>query len=445
MSSILKIQKLFETIAHKKINDDTAQKMIDEIHAKSIQPNEYANFLLNTDEYVNNKVLEFKITYFNRVGYYLSEETIDKFKTACKGKVIESADINNYVSNTDEFKDKYTSVIKVNCEKYGILNGMPNGMFLKKFQNDITYTIENLEQEMLLLEHKQDNSVIIDTNKPSINIQDMDLLLKIATEKQPPRTDNEIFYHVFGRPMYVEEYFKYVKFQKISNSKKQEYYEGLLKTHVLNFSRLSQIITSYQTDPFDDYDFVMNFLFEIDNPTFFDTIVDKILDSEQYNQSMKKHISHTYEKLFSTILNESEINYIFNIVKAKKLGIYDESLHIYLVDFKKESDDIRENITYVHQRVLERDPDQYELDIYSEMYRSDKDNNRQVSNSKLEPILIQSLEFHEILKHKITETYCDKNKTNSIPPSVLYSMLDALIKKIHMITLDNLANIIQSI
>ena len=464
MSSIFKLQTLFETLTNKRVMDETAQKWLDEIYTKSIQPKDYTNYLLNTDEYIDYKVLEFKITYFNRVGYYLSEETIDKFKAECIGKIV---DINICVSNTEEFIEKYTVAIKAMSENYGIDNTYLN-IFLKKFQTDSTYTFDNLEQEFKLLEQKRDNTIISNTKvtpiKSNTNIlpdlfestfkcspskedlvilQDMDLLLAIATEKQPPRSDNEIFYHVFGRPMYVEEYFKYVKFQKISNNMKQEYYEGLLKTHVLNFSRLSQIIMSFQTDPFDDYDYVMNFLFEIDNPTFFDTIVDKILDSDQYNQCMKKHVSQTYEKLFSTNLNKSEIEYIFRIVKAKKLGIYDESLHVYLVDFKKESDDILENISNVYQRVLERNPDHFEHDMYSEMYRAN--NNIQVSNSKLEPILIQSLEFHDILKHKITDIYCDKYTTNSIPPSVLYSTLDVLIKKIHMITLDNLASIIQSI
>ena len=451
------LQKHFEILTNKKVDIQTSQKWLDEIHANSIQPKDFENFLINTIEYIDYKVLEFKIIYFNRVGYYLSEDTIDKFKTHCKGKIIDTANIYKCVTETTEFKDKYATAIKANCENYGINTETYMEKFLFKFQNDITYTFEFLEQEIQLLEKEVSNKVsnkkiniLPDLYKSTFNstpsnedlliLQDMDLLLSIATEKQPPRSDNEIFYNVFNRPMYVEEYFKYVKFQRIKNNVKQEYYESIFKTHVINFNRLSQIITSFQTDPFDDYDYVLNFLFEIDNPTFFDTIVDKILESDQYNKSMKNHVSFTYEKLFSTVLIQAEVEYIFKKVKAKKLGIYDESLHVYLVDFKKDSDDIRENIAFVHQRVLERNPDHYEFDTYSDMYRSDND--RTTSNSKLEPMLIQSLEFHDIMKHKITTMYCDKNMHNTIPPSVLYSTLDLLIKRIHMITLDNISDTI---
>lgn len=456
------LQKLFETLTNKKVESYTVTKWLDEIHDKSIQPNDYTTFLVNTSEYIDSKVLEFKITYFNRVGYYLSEDTIDQFKAQYKGKIIETSDIYAFVSDTAEFKDKYASAIKANCENYGIDTNTYMDMFLYKFQTDVTYTFENLEQEIQSLQDNNSFFEIANGNKKTNNntlpalyestfnctpskedlliLQDMDLLLMLATEKQPPRSDNEIFYHVFGRPMYIEEYFKYVKFQKLKDSQKKEYYENILKTHIMNFNRLSQIITSFQTDPFDEYDYVSNFLFEIDNPTFFDTIIDKILESEQYNKSMKTHVSYTYEKLFGTVLIKSEIDYIFNIVKAKKLGIYDESLHLYLVEFKKDSDDIHMNITNVYQKVLERNPDQYELDTHSEMYR--QDNNRQLSNSKLEPMLIQSLEFHDIMKQQIASIYYEKKKTTNIQPSVLYSILDILIKRITTITLDNIVEVI---
>ena len=110
-----------------------------------------------------------------------------------------------------------------------------------------------------------------------------------------------------------------------------------------------------------------------------------------------------------------------------KLSIVDDNINRILSNFKEITDDITTHIFRVFLSVLERQPDIHEVEQHIVYYRDHIDDQTMVQLDEcLENKLMNSLEYHDILKTKIKIAY-KTVKTKDILPSTLFGILNQII------------------
>jgi hypothetical protein len=249
------------------------------------------------------------------------------------------------------------------------------------------------------------------------------------------------FEDVFNRPMFIQEYFKYV----IEKNTLDLGIEDLHVTHNFKYNKLRSIFQSYTGKSISEYYFVKKYLYKVDDPTFYDNNIDEIVNSIEYKQGMQKVLADKYQKMFDLSLYGSDIDYIFNIVKTKKLDIITEEIDLVLEQLKAETDEIISNIFKVYMDVLQRAPDMSEIERYVSFYRERKDTQTNATtNAELERIIVRTLEFHDIIKKHIRSIYLE-NKEKEILHSSMYDILNRIISRIDEVNMKTLIDIVKSL
>jgi hypothetical protein len=243
----------------------------------------------------------------------------------------------------------------------------------------------------------------------------------------------DMFEDIFNRPMYVQEYFKYDK---------ETNFEELFTAHNLSYNKLRSIFQNYTGKSISEYYYVKKYLYKIDDPNFYKTIVDDIVGSQEYRQGMQKVLMEKYQTLYDQQLYGADIDYIFNIVKEKKLDIVTDELDLVLERLKEETDEIMSYIFKVYMDVLERPPEIAEIEKYTTYFRERKDQQTLISiTANIEKTLIKTLEFHDIIKKHIKIIY-SQNKGKEITHGVMYEILNNVIHNIDDVTMSTLSETI---
>jgi hypothetical protein len=188
---------------------------------------------------------------------------------------------------------------------------------------------------------------------------------------------------------------------------------------------LRAIFERYTGKSISEYYFVSKYLDDVDAIGFFDEIIDTIIASPEYHTGMCKVLATKYQNMFDQQLDENDIAYVFDSVKALKLDLVNESIIDILTNVKQETDEFISHIFKQFKRVLDRPPDMYELEEYVTYYRrSNVTQTLDGIDTTLERILMHMLEFHDIIKKQI------KIVKKDILPSIMYDVLNKLIKQI---------------
>ena len=149
-----------------------------------------------------------------------------------------------------------------------------------------------------------------------------------------------------------------------------------------------------------------------------------------------------YQTLYDQQLYGADIDYIFNIVKEKKLDIVTDELDLVLERLKEETDEIMSYIFKVYMDVLERPPEIAEIEKYTTYFRERKDQQTLISiTANIEKTLIKTLEFHDIIKKHIKIIY-SQNKGKEITHGVMYEILNNVIHNIDDVTMSTLSETI---
>ena len=128
-----------------------------------------------------------------------------------------------------------------------------------------------------------------------------------------------------------------------------------------------------------------------------------------------------------------DLVYIFTMIKTLKLSIVDDNINRILSSFKEITDAITSHIFRVFLNVLERQPDIHEVEEHIIFYRDNIDEKTMENlDTILEQTLMNSLEYHDILKTKIKIAY-KSARTKEILPSTLFSVLNQVIPKLSML------------
>ena len=494
-----KIQSLHNELVGKSLDTSTLAFWATSIMKGSQSIDDFIEFVINTDDYKKNTDSQFKYNYFMYVDYDLSETTLSNFHDYAIKKIKETqtsmneSDIHAYISQLDTFIEKYTYIVKTvyNLKYSSECPGEICRKYVDKFATNPLYNIDLLENEIDNSEYKTTDTNVADvadaedvstvetvarqvdkshdfrlsyvnaTNEmPSDNdmiiMQNMstniDKLVEIfvaskqvvATVPIPPQKtyddiELERFQAAFQRPMYVQEYYKYV----INNENEQdriEDYGDLKEMHDANFNHMRQLVQLYTNVAMEELDFIKKYLDKIDNSRFFVDFVDTIIISIEYEINQKTSINSRYKRMFDEDLESHDTNFIFNKVKLAKLSLVDDAIEQMLTAFKSDTDDIITHVFEKYISVLERQPDIFEITKWVEVYRH-SDIGFDQQDDVVEAVLMKSLEFHDILKKRIRALYSEK-KGSTILPSILYNILDVVLPTLENIKLGGLNDMI---
>ena len=343
-----------------------------------------------------------------------------------------------FVTSLPKWTDVYTQDIK-DMLIYEMDSGSPDHVeyYLKKIKNELNYSFDDMSQDIQKMKHipVEDTSII---TVPVLKYTKTDTFeINNSTEIAQPfdTTFVSMFEDIFQRPIFIQEYFKY-KSNNITN------FDQVHMTHLHNFNRMREIYESYTGKTISEYYFVNKFLYQIDDQNCFETIIDTIVGSPDYQQSMFKILSEKYKNMFDVELEESDLIYIFEIVKNQKLDILNENIPVILTQLKIETDEIVSHIFKQYSVVLERAPDITDIQLYIQFYREKLALGYSSIDTTLENILMHTLEFHDIIKKKVREEYFQKN-TSEIRPSALFDILNKVLAKLDGLTMSQVGDLVK--
>lgn len=393
-----------------------------------------------SQEYKNHIQNLYKEVYNN----FHVDETFDEKKFEIYLKLSNEHNNKNmidYITSLQSFDIKYTKYVS-DIFRFE-MNRCPSDKELEFFitnakNSDVLYTSNMLSRHISSIAENMSpppynemkthaNNVNVTDN--SINNTDentSDLIFNIEYQN-----GLDAFEDVFGRPMFVQEFFKY-----LVESKDNYNWDEVLKTHMHNFNRLRTIFQNFTGKQISEYYFVKKYINVVENYNFFQNIIDDIVNSVEYKDGMMEVIRSKYSNMYDQDLDDVDVEYIFAIIKNKKIDIVNDELGEILTQLKEETDSIISTIFSIYKNVLHRPPDICEIEKFTEFYR--KKDDAIVKDQELERILINTLEFHDILKLRIRELY-KSIKGVDIIHSALYEILNRLlvgIKDINMINVD---------
>lgn len=390
---------------------------------------DFKDFLIKTDLYKSATEQKFEIMAKKLYGDFDNKHYFDKYMESCGADAHEKKSIHKYLVSLPEFVTKFRRILNdlLIYETGGVeISSNVIDFYLLKFA-DSEYTITQASDDIK-------NNLHVD--KP-VMIQNV---IDVQTPSKAPVFYNKKllidFEDVFQRPMYVQEYFKY---SELSQSDWKE----ILVKHNESYNKLREIFERYTGKSISEYFFIHNYLEQIDNIDFFDNIINSIINSEDYKSNMFKILSDKYKTLYDENLEENDLVYIFKFVFEQKLDIVNEHIDVILSSLKEETDDIVSNIFKQFAKVLERQPDLYDIEQYIKYYRERLGQGFTTINSQLESILMHTLEFHDIIKKRIKSHYMNISK-KEILPSMLFDILGKAIAQIDTLTMDNFDQTISS-
>lgn len=221
--------------------------------------------------------------------------------------------------------------------------------------------------------------------------------------KPPPSTPQGFdarlvlrFESAAGRPMFVHEYFKYRDAPPPDDSA----WAGVMKHHRTSLARMQGVWAAYTGRVLHEYEYVARFLFVVDNDDFFTRIVDELCASSMYTECMRSTLRSRYAALYGRDMPSAEVEHLLRDVRREKLAVHDDALDARVVEFKELTDSHNQATIDKFQEVLGRDPDEQELARYLGMHRAEGAAVQEVVDT-IERELVESLEFHDVIKAEI--------------------------------------------
>ena len=447
-----KVQELYFSLYNKYLDPTAFNYIVSMIVNKSTTLEEYKNLMLKSTEYKTFLNKKFTDVYVDIIDYDKTKanDSFEDFysKVLSEGTVVTLEDIKSFIKQSNDFYNKYQKLIKSLYELNNVPMDSRIDAFIEKFKNIENYDIDQLSRDIIDTSEIQKATIAPQLGNMVINhfgyipsFDELEVLLKSTTEANKESDNTSVVYEdepltsesidafeaVFKRPMFVQEYKKY---------NNEEDWDMVYKTHIDRLNKFRDIFNKFVGIIPTEYKFVKTYLFTSDEPNFFDSLVDKLISCSDYELIMKKILRDKFMSMFDIEPTKDDIAYMFDIVKTTKIGIMDDDLIKIIHQVKKETDDISSNIFKVFVKVLDRHPDVFELETFINYYRKNpsslKDN-----NVYLESTLMQSLEFHDIIKQHIKIVY-DEKHGRSILPSTLFDVLNKVIKKLQNMTMDDL-------
>lgn len=454
----LKIQSIHKNLLGTHLDQKSLRFWVHAVMANQDKINEFSSMLLNSAEYKQVLYKQYREVYIDLVGFDINIDEFDAFYESEKGKVVPLVKIRKYLFTLPSTLQKYTDLIKstymlktcTECSDEIVQ------FYIDKFALNEAYDlVEAIDCSEHLPPKQVTTNAVVQEPAPDLRLDallnlmgasDLDHALQVASipvKTCSMRTDQiALFESVFKRPIFVQEYFKYVNSE---TSFDISTLQALFAITRQTFNKVRELYLDYMRQEIDEYYFIKLYLYDYESPDFYEQIVEQIIQSELYAQHMKATLSSSYKEMFDETLDEHDILYIFDRVKAAKLPVTSDEIRESLTDLKKETDNIISNLFEKYQEVLHRQPDIYEVDEMIVMYRAQLTQGIAFLNGLLEKRLMSSLEFHDIIKQKIRSSYITLHDREPLPSQV-FAVLNGVIKQITSdTTLERCCSIIETL
>lgn len=394
------------------------------------------------EEFKNYLYKKFREMYMERLHVDITATDFEEFKRYNAEKPIDLAVVHTYISRLPLFVEVYTKLIK---DAFVAAKKDCNESFIQFYLEEIgeknMFDVPTVTSWILMNMHVIEEGPSNADGVASRNCCDETFKLERENVRGINNQQIALFELVFNRPMYVQEYFKYI--HNRGNTEEAIDWSSVLNVHERNYQKVSEIYNLYTTLKLDEYYYIRTYLYEVDSERFLTSIIDNIIDSHEYERNMKSSIFTKYVGMFSETLDESDLMYIFEKVQSIKLNVYEHDIVDILHQFKKETNIIVSHMFKIYTKVLERHPDVHEIEVTLARYRTEFAQGYQSLDTYLENTLMKSLEFHDIIKKSIKTIY-EEDGHLEILPSIMFSMLHRTLETIEGNGMDNLDMIIRA-
>ena len=234
----------------------------------------------------------------------------------------------------------------------------------------------------------------------------------------------DAFEKEFGRPMFVQEYFKYFEGWKLSDDRQGHVMlRGLATQYERRKERVNSIMDTFINKIISDYEFVKTYLDACDlGDAFYQQLERDVISSKEYESVIKAKIAEIHADLYDCEC--SEIDHVFGKVRDARVPCNKEALSSFVIDFRAQIEDISQSIVRVYSLCLGREPDQTETEDHFKLYLVTEPLDMQHGDSELESMLCASLEFHDVIKAEIRA----KSPTAHKSPKLLFDILEKVLR-----------------
>lgn len=477
---------LFQNILGKSLDAKTLSYWTNRIAKGENTMQDFESVITCDVDYKERIRQQFKAAYHDLIGYDNDPRMSDikDFEADHVTTIPKRRDIETWIKcKSADYEKKFTGIIdmvyRLNTESVDCPIEV-SVYYLDLFRNKEGYDVHALEHDIKAAKHVTDiaiSAVAADVQPASleghINISAMlmceladaspaikdliekssvtDLAQRVAssfsTRDAPQPTIKQdalaMFEVLANRPMFVREYFKYIIESKTMLGEADM--RNIINKQVSNYNVMHTLYKNYTNIELSEWSFINKHIYDVDDPNFFHVFVEHIVTCDEYKVAMVKVLNEWNHKLYDTTLDAMDLDYVFNKVKADRIGLNDDKIIEILKTFKNETDTFVEHIFDVFQLTLERQPDVLEITKYIDMYRGGQtEKNIDTVDISLSKILISELEFHDIIKQHIEAQYL-QHKLVEIKRNKLYETLSAILKDIGSVTMQNLDSMIEKL
>ena len=252
---------------------------------------------------------------------------------------------------------------------------------------------------------------------------------------------------VFNRNMNVREYILYIDELRHANRSADaaaldEHITMLHDAHSSIFNSVKEIMQVYVDRYTTEDEFIGHYLARAHNPDFLNALKREVFDSQEYQEKMSERLMAIYYNLYGEKMTADDAVFLFRQVKHRRMELVSDALNETVAAFKAENDEVLQRIFDIFFDVFDREPDGAEQQKYVAFIRDKKsaataDDDHDDDDDRELPVpqaiddaivldLKQSLEYHDVLKKKITKAYAKFSK-DVLFPSKVYQVLDKIV------------------
>lgn len=448
------VNKLFYQSFDRKIDNKTLLFWSNSIFVNERSFDDFEKSIIENSDYKLRISSKFRSLWCELIGIEVSENDLQRFISSLTN-VINDNDIKQYIKNTPAYMSKIQHIINTvfNSKKDRNATEQEAEYFVNKFMMNNEYNINELENDLQLdinFNERAIDAFFKTHNTVPENVQEsvrllftklqdpvvlVEYITRTITNGNENVTLDEKFLHkfeeVFNRPMFVQEYTKYFA------SRSTISIETIFNNHIENFKRMQKLMQQYLVYNLTEKEYVQKYLFKVDDETFIDNYQNNIVFEDEYISQMKENLSSMYMRLYDDVLEQVDVDYIFERMQNDRLILSDDRIDDYLLKFKTETDEIVNRIFKVYMDVYSRTPEKQEL-ISKSLYYRKKYNNKTYDyiDKVIEKELMLCLEFHDIIKKII------RNIKPDICTADMYKTLEHVINNLKDLNMNNIIDFI---
>lgn len=252
---------------------------------------------------------------------------------------------------------------------------------------------------------------------------------------------DDMFRDVHGRNITIPEYVNYYKIMIGCNSV-EEVREIMEEKHVHFLACLligRNIHKEYLGFDISEEEFGRRFIDVIDNKDWDENVKMDIVAGDYENERYRECVSGSLRAIYNSVWNcdteDYNIEHMFNICKLRGYSGCSHGLDEVVVFVEEATKKYKVSIGEIYERILRRSPDVNEVRESLVLYRENENENENSENensekrrseSSLEDVLYDSIEYNEVIKCKIHDIHKDKNL--EILPSNVYRILKKILE-----------------